>query len=62
GATFVAAAGHRLYITTTHGISVVDVSDPMHPRLSGSLNGNFLRNPRCIALQFRYAFVTDDED
>jgi hypothetical protein len=61
GATFVAAAGHRLYLTTPRGLSVVDVSDPMHPRLAGALNGNYLRNPRCIAIQFRYAFVTDDD-
>jgi hypothetical protein len=33
----------------------------MHPRIAGSLTGNFLRNPRCIAVQFRYAFVTDDD-
>ena len=61
GATFVAAAGHRLYLTTPRGLVIVDVSDPMHPRVAGGLNGNFLRNPHCIAIQFRYAFVTDDD-
>ena len=61
GATFVAAAGHRLYMTTPRGLYVIDVSDPMHPRLAGELTGNFLRNPRCVAVQFRYAFVTDDD-
>src|SRR5437879_5265094 len=61
GATFVAAARHRLYMTTPRGLDVVDVSDPMHPRIAGSLTGNFLRNPRCIAIQFRYGFITDDD-
>ena len=61
GATFVAAAGHRLYMTTPRGLYVIDVSDPMHPRIAGELTGNFLRNPRCVAVQFRYAFVTDDD-
>ena len=61
GATFVAAAGHRLYMTTPRGLYVVDVSDPEHPRLSGELTNGFLRNPRCVAVQFRYAFVTDDD-
>ena len=61
GATFVAAAGHRLYMTTPRGLYVIDVSDPMHPRIAGELTGNFLRNPRCAAIQFRYAFVTDDD-
>jgi hypothetical protein len=61
GATFVAAAGHRLYMTTPRGLYVIDVSDPTHPRIAGSLTNGFLRNPRCIAIQFRYGFVTDDD-
>ena len=40
---------------------MIDVSDPMHPRLPGEFTGNFLRNPHCVAIQFRYAFVTDDD-
>src|SRR5438046_6054277 len=61
GATFVAAAGHRLYMTTPRGLYVVDVSDPMHPRIAGQLTSGFLRNPRCVAIQFRYGFITDDD-
>ena len=61
GAIFVAAAGHRLYMTTPRGLYVIDVSDPTHPRIAGSLTNGFLRNPRCIAIQFRYGFVTDDD-
>jgi len=33
----------------------------LHPRIVGELTGNFLRNPRCIAVQFRYGFITDDD-
>jgi hypothetical protein len=40
---------------------VIDVSDPTHPRIAGSLTNAFLRNPRCIAIQFRYGFITDDD-
>ncbi len=61
GATFVAAAGHRLYMTTPRGLYVVNVSDPTHPRITGKLTDGFLRNPHCVAVQFRYAFVTDDD-
>jgi hypothetical protein len=61
GATFVAATGHRLYLTTPRGLYVVDVSDPTHPRIAGELTNGFLKNPRCIAIQFRYGFVTDDD-
>ena len=43
------------------GLFVIDVDDPMHPQIEGSLTNGFLRNPRCIAIQFRYAFVTDDD-
>ncbi|MDQ6655673.1 MAG: hypothetical protein M3Y80_07665, partial [Verrucomicrobiota bacterium] len=59
GASFVAAAGHRLYMTTPRGLYVVDVTDPMHPRIEGELTNGFLRDPRCVSIQFRYAFVTD---
>jgi hypothetical protein len=33
----------------------------MHPKLAGQYTGDFLRNPHCVAIQFRYAFVTDSE-
>ena len=61
GATFVASAGHRLYMTTPRGLYVINMSDPMQPRLEGEVTNGFLRNPRCVAIQFRYAFVTDDD-
>jgi hypothetical protein len=61
GATFVAAAGHRLYMTTPRGLYVIDVSDATHPRIAGGLTNGFLRNPRCVAIQFRYGFITDDD-
>ena len=61
GASYVVAAGHRLYVTTPRGLFVVDCTDPMHPHLAGQYSGAFLRNPRCVAIQFRYAFVTDDD-
>ena len=61
GATFVAATGHRLYMTTPRGLFVIDVSDAAHPRIVGELTNGFLRNPRCIAVQFRYGFITDDD-
>jgi hypothetical protein len=61
GASFVTAAGHRLYMTTPRGLFVIDCTDPMHPKLGGQYTGDFLRNPHCVSIQFRYAFVTDSE-
>jgi hypothetical protein len=61
GATFVAATGHRLYMTTPRGLYVIDVADPMHPKIVGQLTDGFLKNPRCFAFQWRYGFITDDD-
>ncbi|MFL6529136.1 MAG: hypothetical protein ACJ8KX_01570 [Chthoniobacterales bacterium] len=61
GATYVTAAGHRLYMCTPRGIFVINVADPTHPQLVGSLTNGYLRNPRCAAVQFRYLLVTDDD-
>ncbi|MFL6528251.1 MAG: hypothetical protein ACJ8IQ_09140 [Chthoniobacterales bacterium] len=61
GASFVTAAGERLYMCTPRGIYVINVHDPLHPQIVGEYTGNFLRNPKCAAVQFRYLFVTDDE-
>jgi hypothetical protein len=54
----IAIAGHYAYITTAHALAVVDIDDPLNPRLTAQLE---LRNPRAIAIQFRYAFVVDDD-
>jgi hypothetical protein len=62
GATFVASAGHRLYMTTPRGLYVVDAGkDGTSLRFTGEVTNGYLRNPRCVAVQFRYAFVTDDD-
>ncbi len=61
GARYAVCAGHRVYICTPRGLAVVDVDKPDQPRLVGELADGFLRNPRAVAVQFRYAFVTDDD-
>jgi hypothetical protein len=48
-------------MTTPRGLFVIDCTDPMHPKLGGQYTGDFLRNPHCVSIQFRYAFVTDSE-
>ncbi len=64
GATYCFVAGERLYITCDRGLEVVDISDTMKdpkapPRLVGELQG--FKNPKQVGVQFRYAFVTDDD-
>jgi hypothetical protein len=67
-------AGNNLYVVCTRGLEVVDISNPLKPKIVGELvsqpvpeggtgsgEGVRLKNPRSIAVQFRYAFVTDDD-
>ena len=61
GAEFAVCAGSRVYVCTPRGLAVVDVHDPLKPRLVGEYTGDFLRQPRSVAIQFRYAFVTDTD-
>ncbi|HEX8296524.1 MAG TPA: hypothetical protein VF593_09510 [Chthoniobacteraceae bacterium] len=61
GAQYAVCAGHRIYVCTTRGLAVIDVSQPNRPRLVGELADGFLRRPRSLAIQFQYAFITDEE-
>ena len=61
GAEYAVCAGHRLYICTKRGLAVVDVDQPERPVLVGELPAGALRNPKAVAIQFQYAFVTDDD-
>jgi len=54
-------AGSHAYITTGHGLVVVDIDDPLNPRIVKEIGAPDLRNPRAIAIQFRYGFVVDDD-
>jgi hypothetical protein len=54
----IAIAGNYAYITTAHGLVTVNLNDPLNPRLVNRID---LRNPKAVAIQFRYAFVVDDD-
>lgn len=56
----IAIAGTHAYITTDHGLVIVNIDDPLNPTIVGRINAP-LKHPRAIAIQFRYAFVVDDE-
>ena len=62
GASACVVAGHHLYLTCKRGLVVVDIDNPMQPKIAGELLAEAgLKNPRAVAVQFRYAFVTDEE-
>ncbi|HEY5072275.1 MAG TPA: hypothetical protein VII63_09610 [Caulobacteraceae bacterium] len=56
GASHITLGGHYAYIAADAGLVVVDLDNPMKPRLVKVL---MLPNVRASALQFRYLFVTD---
>jgi hypothetical protein len=58
GARHIALAGEIAYIAADAGLVVVDLADPLKPRLSAVLP---LTDARASAVQFRYLWVTDSE-
>ncbi len=58
GARHITLAGHIAYVTTSKGLAVVDLDNPLQPKLAATLP---LDDARASALQFRYLWVTDKE-
>ena len=58
GATSLTLAGSVGYATTPTGLVVLDLDDPLQPRVLARV-GAPLKSPRAVAVQFRYAFVLD---
>jgi hypothetical protein len=56
GARRIVFAGHYAYVLTSRGLVVVDVDNPLDPRVTAEID---LDDARGIAVQFRYAFVVD---
>ncbi len=59
GARHAWMAGQWLYITTDHGLAVVDASNPKSPTFAGGYSGPALRGARQSTVQWHYCFVTD---
>jgi hypothetical protein len=59
GARRITFAGHYAYVLTPRGLVVVDVDNPLDPRVTAEIASPDLDDPRGIAVQFRYAFVVD---
>jgi len=52
-------AGRYLYVACARGIEVVDIIDPLHPKLVGEYSGDFVQKPVDLSVQFQYLFVSD---
>ncbi len=61
GARRITIAGTYAYILCDRGLEVVDLADPLHPKITAEIGSPILNEPRGIAVQFRYAFVVDKD-
>ena len=59
GARRITIAGNYAYILTGKNLVVVDLENPLVPKVTASIGAPALDEPRGIAIQFRYAFVVD---
>jgi hypothetical protein len=55
GARHVVLGGHVAYVATTKGVTIVDLDDPLKPKLLANVP---LAGVKATALQFRYLFAT----
>ncbi len=58
GARHMVLGGYYAYIVTDRGLAVVNIDDPLQPKLEAELP---LNGAHSVALQFRYLFVTDED-
>ena len=54
-------AGTYAYMLCDRGLVVVDLNEPLQPRVAAEIGAPELHDPRGIAIQFRYAFVVDHD-
>lgn len=59
GARRIIIAGYFAYILTEKNLVVVDLQNPLAPKVTATIGSPALDDPRGIAVQFRYAFVVD---
>jgi hypothetical protein len=59
GARRITIAGNYAYILTEKNLVVVDLENPVAPKVTATIGQPALDDPRGIAVQFRYAFVVD---
>ena len=59
GAQRITIAGTFAYVLTEKSLVVVDLDNPLAPKVTATITAPFLNEPHGIAIQFRYAFVVD---
>jgi len=59
GARKIIIVGTYAYIVTDKALVVVDLDNPLAPKITATIGAPVLNDPRAVAVQFRYAFVAD---
>src|SRR5579885_3230231 len=59
GARRVIIVGTYAYVLTDKALVVVDLDNPLAPKITATIGAPVLNNPRAVTVQFRYAFVAD---
>jgi len=61
GARRITTVGTFAYVLTDKALVVVDLDNPLAPKITATIGAPALNDPRAVAVQFRYAFVVDRE-
>jgi hypothetical protein len=61
GARNITIAGTYAYVCCDAGVVVVSLEDPTKPRVTAIIDSPAVDHPTSVAIQFRYAFVTDQQ-
>ena len=62
GARRITIAGHYAYILCNRGLVVVNIENPLAPKVESEIGAPDLVAPQGIAVQFRYGFVVDRDE
>ena len=60
-AKHVTVAGHYAYVSCGAGLVVIDIDDPLKPKVTSIIGEKYLKQPHSVSVQFRYAYVCDEE-
>src|SRR6266446_5746979 len=61
GAHRITIVGTFAYVLTDKALVVVDLDNPLAPKITATVGAPQLNDPRGIAVQFRYAFIADHD-
>lgn len=61
GAKYIAFAGKYGYVCCDKGVVVIDFGNPLKPQVKAIIDKKYVHHPTCVAFQFRYAYVTDED-